>query len=172
MDYDNGVHIKMKLKNILMIGLMLGGLVGCMTTPKPKYEVPTNTPTATIGAVLNPLFSRNKSTKIEFVDNHNTYDLFYYSYEKLDYEALKKDGGKKFASTQLQANKPIQFLYQQRSSDEVCSIRISATLKPNKSYTAIDKIQYGKGLLGFTNKTCAFAIIDNETGEMIGEYVK
>lgn len=161
----------MKLKNILMIGLVLGGLVGCMATPQPKYELPANAPTATIGAVLNPLYSRNKSTKINFVDNRNTYDLFYYSYEKLGDEVLK-DGGKKFAPTQLQAGKPIQFLYEQRSANEVCSIRINATLEPNKSYTVIDKIQYGKGALGFLNKTCAFAIIDNETGEMIGEYVK
>lgn len=162
----------MKLKNILMIGLVLGGLVGCTATPKPKYELPTNTPTATIEAVLNPLSSRNKSTKINFVDNRNTYDLFYYSYEKLDYSKILKDGGKKFAPTQLQAGKPIQFLYEQRSANEVCLIRINATLEPNKSYTVIDKIQYGKGALGFLNKTCAFAIIDNETGEMIGEYVK
>lgn len=153
----------MKTKISILTTLTFVMLTGCASAP--KYELPVNAPTATVEAKLQAKSSRNSSTEVKFMIDNIPYPMFYTS-------SLKP---KEFSPITLQANKPIIFLYEQQFVNQLCTIRLNATLEPNKTYTVIDDTSFGKGLFNtgiFANKYCHFGIVDNQTGELIGEYQK
>lgn len=153
----------MTSNRFIIASLIFGILTGCASAP--KYELPANAPTATVKANLKPVSSRNSSTDVEFKIDNIFYPMFYTS-------SLKP---KEFSPVTIQANKPITILYQNRFVNEVCRIRINTILEPNKTYTVIDSMSFGKGLFNtgiFASKYCHFGIMDDQTGKLIGEYQK
>lgn len=150
----------MKVINLIIIGLTISVLAGCVTTK--KYELPVNVPTATVNANLLPASSRNSSTSVTFRMNGVEYSMF-------DVYSLKPQT---FQPVKVQANQPVTFVYEQRFVDEVCTIRVNATLEPNKTYTVIDNTSFGKGLFNtglLASKYCHFGVLDNQTGKLISD---